>query len=368
MQPLSATDAIAPAWQHTRRLLLGPRNPRLFFKIAAVAFFAEMMSSSFSFSPPFHNAHTGGGSSPSITAAIIGIIFICAVVGLLIGLVFFYLSSRLQFTIFHVVLRSETTVAPVWRRYGPATWRWMGLKILFFLCAFACLAPLLIPGIFFIIHAITLQSHGDNSHIISFILTGMFFVFLLVLFVLALAIATVLLRDFALPSMALEGTPLRETVRRVLALTRAEPGQVTLYLLLRFCLTTAGVFVSEILIVLLATPHRRPACRPRLRPLGHSAHSRRGRPRGNDRRLGHPGTRPPRRAGRRRHLPLRISLHLPAGLRHLLPRWPLPAHGSTACGATSACPPHSPAAADLDACLPNDAAGVSHFYASRFAI
>ncbi len=251
MQPLSATDAIAPAWQHTRRLLLGPRNPRLFFKIAAVAFFAEMMSSSFSFSPPFHNAHTGGGSSPSITAAIIGIIFICAVVGLLIGLVFFYLSSRLQFTIFHVVLRSETTVAPVWRRYGPATWRWMGLKILFFLCAFACLAPLLIPGIFFIIHAITLQSHGDNSHIISFILTGMFFVFLLVLFVLALAIATVLLRDFALPSMALEGTPLRETVRRVLALTRAEPGQVTLYLLLRFCLTTAGVFVSEILIVLL---------------------------------------------------------------------------------------------------------------------
>ncbi len=50
MQPLSATDAIAPAWQHTRRLLLGPRNPRLFFKIAAVAFFAEVTSFSFSFS------------------------------------------------------------------------------------------------------------------------------------------------------------------------------------------------------------------------------------------------------------------------------------------------------------------------------
>src|ERR1700760_4730294 len=251
MQPLSATDAIAPAWQHTYRLLLGPRNPRLFFKIAAVAFFAEMMSSSFSFSPPFHNAHSGGGSPPSITAAIVGIIFLCAVVGLLIGLVFFYLSSRLQFSIFHIVLRSETTVAPIWRRYGPATWRWMGLKVLFFLCAFACLTPILIPGIFFIIHVITLQLHGDNSHIISFILTGFFFFVLLVLFVLALTIATVLLRDFALPSMALEGTPLHETVRRVVALTRAEPGQVTLYLLLRFCLTTAGVFVSEILIVLL---------------------------------------------------------------------------------------------------------------------
>ena len=254
MQPLSATDAISPAWQHTRRLLLGPRDPRLFFKIAAVAFFAEMMSGSFSFTSPVHNAsHGGGGGLPaSITAAILGIIFVCAVVGLIIGLVFFYLSSRLQFTIFHIVLRSETTVAPIWRRYGPATWRWMGLKILLFLCAFACLAPLLVPTVFYFIHAVSAQSHGDNSHIVGFILTIFCFVAIVLLLVLALAIATVLLRDFALPSMALEGTPLHETVRRVIALTRAEPGPVALYVLLRFCLSVAGVFVSEFLIAALA--------------------------------------------------------------------------------------------------------------------
>jgi hypothetical protein len=253
MQPLSATDAISPAWQHTRRLLLGPRNPLLFFKIAAVAFFAEMMSSSFSFSPPISGSHSsgGGGLPSSMTAAILGIIFICAVVGLLIGLVFFYLSSRLQFTIFHIVLRSKTNVAPLWRRYGPATWRWMGLKILLYLCAFGCLAPLFVPVIFYVIHAATAQTHGDNSHIISLIFTLFCFVAVILVLVLALSIATVLLRDFALPSMALEGTPLRETVRRVIALTRAEPGQVSLYLLLRFCLTAAGVFVSEMLIVLV---------------------------------------------------------------------------------------------------------------------
>jgi hypothetical protein len=179
------------------------------------------------------------------------IIFIAAVIGLLIGLVFFYLSSRLQFTIFHIVLRSETTVAPIWRRYGPATWRWMGLKILLFVCAFACLAPILVPGVFYIIHVITQQSHGGNSHIAGFILIGLALAVLFALVVLALAIATVLLRDFALPSMALEGTPLRETVRRVLALIRAEPGPIALYLLLRFCLTVAGALVSEIMIVVL---------------------------------------------------------------------------------------------------------------------
>jgi len=253
MQPLSATDAISPAWQHTRRLLLGPRNPRLFFKVAAVAFFAEVLSSTFSFSPPLHNTtHSGGTVSPPMIAAILAVVLVGAVVGLVIGLVLFYLSSRLQFTIFHVVLRSETTVAPIWRRYGPATWRWMGLKILFFLCAFACLAPILIPGVFYFIHAMTLQSHGDNSHIVGFIFTIFCFVAIFVLFVLALAIATVLLRDFALPSMALEGTPLRETVRRVIALTRAEPGQVALYVLLRFCLSMAGVLVSEFLVAALA--------------------------------------------------------------------------------------------------------------------
>jgi hypothetical protein len=254
MPPLSATDAISPAWQHTRRLLLGPRDPRLFFKIAAVAFFAEMLSGSFSFSRPFHSPHAAGGAgaSPAFTAAILGIIFFAAIVGLILALVFFYLSSRLQFTIFHIVLRSETTVAPVWRRYGLATWRWMGLKILLFLCAFACLAPILVPGVFFVIDAVTQQSHGDSSHIIGLVLIGICFVVLLILFAIALAIASVLLRDFGLPSMALEGTPLRETVRRVVALTRAETGQVALYVLLRFCLAIAGGFISELILAILA--------------------------------------------------------------------------------------------------------------------
>src|ERR1700742_4538572 len=110
MTPLSATDAIAPAWQHTRRLLLGPRNPRLFFKIAAVAFFAEMLGFNSLGGSPSHARH----GAPAISGLLIAAICLAAIAGLLIGLAFFYLSSRLQFTLFHVVLRSETTVAPVW--------------------------------------------------------------------------------------------------------------------------------------------------------------------------------------------------------------------------------------------------------------
>jgi hypothetical protein len=251
MQPLSATDAIAPAWQHTRRLLLGPRNPRLFFKIAAVAFFAEVTSFSFSFSKPMHAGH-GGGVSPIALGAILGIVLACVAVGLVVAFALFYISSRLQFTLFHIVLRSETQVAPIWRRYAAATWRWMGLKLLFFLAALACVTPIFIPAVLYFIHAISLQSHGDHSHIVSFIFTMFAFVAVIFLFVITIAVVTILLRDFAVPSMALEGTPLRETVSRVVALTRAETGQVALYVLLRVCLGIAGTFVSYMLLGVLA--------------------------------------------------------------------------------------------------------------------
>lgn len=249
MPPLSATDAITPAWQHTRRLLLGPRNPALFFKLAAVAFFAEILGfNSLGGSP----SHAGHGAGSALSGPLIALIFFAATAGLLIGLVFFYLSSRLQFTLFHIVLRSETAVGPIWRRYGAATWRWIGLKLLFFVAAVLCLAPIVVPAIIYAVHAFSLQSQGGSFHIAGFIVAMFLFVALVMLLVLAFIIGYVLLRDFALPSMALEGTPLRETVRRVLALTRAEPGQVSLYLLLRFCLSIAGALVSEVLIGVMA--------------------------------------------------------------------------------------------------------------------
>jgi hypothetical protein len=248
MLPLSATDAITPAWQHTRRLLLGPRNPRLFFKIAAVAFFAEMLGFN-SFGGPGHSGH---GASPAFSGLLIAFIIFAVTAGLLIGFAFFYLSSRLQFTLFHIVLRSETTVAPIWRRYGAATWRWIGLKLLFFFGAVLCLAPILVPGIIYLIHTFSPQSQDDSSHILAFIFAAVVFMAVVMVFVLAFTVGFLLLRDFGLPSMALEATPLRETVRRVLALTRSEPGQVALYLLLRFCLVIAGTLIAELLIATLA--------------------------------------------------------------------------------------------------------------------
>lgn len=241
MPPLSAVDAIQPAWTHTRLLLWGRRDKRLLIKLTAVAFFAEVGSG---FSSSMRSpGRLGHGLPGSMHTALLPVLIAAGVVGVLLGLVMFYVSSRLQFVLFHTVLRGETQVAPMWRRYGAATWRWIGLKLLFYLAVVLCMLPMILPAILLMVHS--MPKTGGTGPALGALLAsifGMIAAVFLVVFV--AAILFVLLRDFGLPSMALEGTPLGETVRRVVALARAEPGPTALYLLMRFVLGVAGAFAS----------------------------------------------------------------------------------------------------------------------------
>lgn len=253
MPPLSATDAITPAWQHTRRFLLGPRSARLLLKIAAVAFFAEMGGMNLNYRGPagsFNHSIGHGGAPHAFSPGLIAALIAGSLVAMLLGLTFFYISSRLQFVIFHSVLRCETWIAPIWRRYGAATWRWIGLKLLLVVAFVACMLPVAIPAAIFFVHAAHQQPAGA-AHIASFVFAIFFFVLVIAALILAMSIAYILLRDFGLPSMALEGTPLRETVGRVLGLVRAEPGQVALYVLLRFALALAGTIVCYLAVLVI---------------------------------------------------------------------------------------------------------------------
>ena len=247
MRPLSAIDAISPAWNHTRRLLLTPRSWRLLLKIGAVAFFANMGGCNFSSSYP-GRGHMPG-LSPAIAASMLAIAFVVGGVVLLFTLAFFYLSSRLQFVLFEVVLRRDTTIAPIWRRYGRATWHWMGLQLAFFVTALLCVAPFLIPVILHFVHSVHSEANVEGQNFGAFFLAILGFILVIFLILIVFAAAYTLLRDFGLPSMALEGTPLTETVRRIVNLIRAEPGQVLLYLFMRFMLAIAGAIIFEFALV-----------------------------------------------------------------------------------------------------------------------
>ena len=248
MRPLSAMDAIGPAWRHTSRILVAPQDWRLALKIGAVAFFAQMGGcNSFSHSSGQH-LHA---APPALLAGIIAFALVLIIAGLAIGLALFYLSSRLQFVLFEVVLRSDTAIAPIWRRYGHATWHWMGLKILYFLAALVCAAPILIPIIIHFIHEMGPSFHGLTPQNPVAVFVAIFeFISAIFFIVILIGVAYALLYDFGLPSMALEATPMSVTVQRVWSLIRNEPGPVALYVLMRFLLGIAGSLAVDCILVI----------------------------------------------------------------------------------------------------------------------
>jgi hypothetical protein len=260
MRPLSAIDAIGPAWSHTRRLLLDKRDWRLMLKIGAVAIFAGIGGISGGSFPNMGNFgnmnHTGStphwpASAAAIIAAIAAIAVVLFAVFFVIFLIMLYIGSRLQFVLFEVVLRSDTTIAPIWRRYGAATWRWIGLRLIFMIAAFLCVAPVLIPAIVQFVHM--LHQAGNQPPNIGVLIATFFGLFAMAFLVaLIFGIIKILMHDFGLPSMAMESTSISETIARVWRLVRAEPGQAALFILMRFILGLAGAWGANLVVLIAA--------------------------------------------------------------------------------------------------------------------
>lgn len=227
MRRYSAAEAIGPAWEHTTNLLWRDRNWKTGWKIALLAFLAEM--GSFNFNLPGRNqAHI----PPTVVALMAAFALAMGLVLLVIGLVLFYLASRLQLSLYDMIVSRQTLLTPAWRKYGTSVWRWIGLKILFFLGALLLAAPLLLM-VFFRLRG----AHGNQAmhgaHLLYTLLPIIFFLILYLLFVITMYLA---LRDFVLPSIALEDTPLTVALQRVRAFIAMEPAAILGFMGLRMVL------------------------------------------------------------------------------------------------------------------------------------
>ena len=247
MRTLSASDCITPAIERTKSLLFRPFQWNTFLKLTAVAFFAEIGSGSFSFGSPGQHSHMPG-ISPAIRATIVALLLGISLVVLIVGLVLLYVSSRLQLVLVEAVATGQTTIAPLWRRYSRLTWRWLGLKLLFFLLFGAALLALFAP---FILSMIKNAPSGGRPPSAAFVSHIFLFISAILLVVLILVAAYILLRDFALPFLAFEDLPITEALGRLRAVIAANPGEIALYLLLRFLLGLVAAIAAEILIALV---------------------------------------------------------------------------------------------------------------------
>jgi hypothetical protein len=250
MRPLSAFEAISPALERTKDVLARPFRFGTFLKIAAVAFFAEM-GGGFNFN--YSRSSSMHQLPPAFLAFIVAFAVMLAFVSLVIGLILFYIGSRLQLVLIELVATRYTLVGPLWRKYSSRTWRWIGLKLLFLLCVLIVLLPFAIAGVVYFIH----HFHGTGTFSGFNPFTGLhiaqILLFILVAFLVLLVICAlfILVRDLALPSLALEDLNISHSLERLRALFAAEPGQVILYVVLRLVLGIVFGIAAEIAVAIV---------------------------------------------------------------------------------------------------------------------
>lgn len=247
MLPLSPLDAIGPAFERTRGLLLRDFRLGRFLKVALVAALAEGMGGG-SFNYNGLNRGHGGPGLPTITPEQLHLLMIFAVVAAVVlvplVLLFMYLSARFTFVTFDMVLMQRPFVRPGWEGLRRAGNRFFGLRVLVALFGFAVLMllfVLLFPGMQTAYHG------GGWSRLITTALTvAPFFL----IYFLAMLLFQCFLSTAVVPRMAIEDDPVVDSMRKGWDDLQPNFGRFLVYFLLRGAVSLGIVFVSIIVAVL----------------------------------------------------------------------------------------------------------------------
>jgi hypothetical protein len=250
MTPLSASEAISPAIEHTKALLR-PFSLKLWLKLGLVALLAEA-GAQLIFPPvgqPSHSSSSGAGAiAGGITSAMVPFLIVFGVIAFLVGLALFYLASRMQLVLMDIVATRTTLVAPVWHRTASRTWRWIGFKVATFLAIFIVAGAVLVAPLIYFLRSMP----RDNAQSPAPAFFGSFaLIFLLVFavfFIILLAIWS--MRDFVLPFLLFEDATIGDAIRNAWALIRREPGSFLFYLIMKFLLTLVTGIAAEFCIVI----------------------------------------------------------------------------------------------------------------------
>ena len=257
MTPLTAGEAIGPAWHHTKALLFHNRRVGRILKLCLVGLGAQLTISFNSFS----NLRSNPGVAPAIVPMLVVFAVVGTVVSLALGVVFLYLGSRLQLVLFDIIVLRDDRVGPAWTRHGHHTWRWAGIKVVGMLIIGVVLSPLLIPaigGFFALMHSIAPAAgtppHPPTLNLPAFrafsVVFGQFFAVILlfsVFFQLFVALTQ--------PVLALGDRSFTEVFRQAGRFVAAEPGAVAAYALLQMLVIFAlGIVVIAAWAVAAAIP------------------------------------------------------------------------------------------------------------------
>ncbi len=288
--PQSASEALGPAWENTRRILFQPFQLRKWLKLAFVALLAGVMAGGGggtggggNFGTPSHPSPGGGsgtGSGPKFdevwqhvlawyhvhSAAVIGGAVAVGACLLVLGLVMAYISGVFRFIFLESVITNEVHVRDSWRRNRAQGLSFFGWKVAFGFFALVVVGLVVgLPTALFLMSLGWKPSSGApsgalNAGSVGAILLG---VFLLLIVAIVLGLINALVRDFVLPLMYVRRTGVREGWRECWRLLCDNKVGFLVYFLLKILVTIgagiaslflgcAGMFVAAIPLAVIA--------------------------------------------------------------------------------------------------------------------
>jgi hypothetical protein len=259
--PLSAIDAIGPAFQHAKQQLFQPFRIGQWARLALVGVLAGELSSGGgwhapNFQIPLHTGRPGRflalALPPELTdhPALVALAVLVAVFTFLfLGLVLIYVSSVMRFILFDSVLARECRIREGWSRRMEPGFQYFIWHLLVLLVSIVGLVILIgIPAAFALAAGWLRQ---PREHILPLVLGGIVLFFLVLAFVIALALVHVMTKDFVVPQMALENISAIEGWRRLLPRLAAEKGGYAGYIVMKILLAIAAAVVIGIICFIL---------------------------------------------------------------------------------------------------------------------
>lgn len=263
--PISAIDAISPAFNHTRQQLTQPFRPWQWARLALVGLIAGELSSGggCNFSG-FQIPQPGGGSrqlvatglpagNPMLFAILIGLL---VVLGVVLWFSIVYANSVMRFVLFDAVVTKECHIRRSWAARQRPGLRYFGWQLLVMVS--------LVMGLTILVGIPALIALGlgwwekPGAHIVPLVLGGIFFFFLLFALFITILVVAVLTKDFVVPQMALENINAFEGWRRLWPMMKADKGGYAGYIGMKIVMALGAAMVigilATIVTLLIAVP------------------------------------------------------------------------------------------------------------------
>jgi hypothetical protein len=255
MNSYSATQAISPAIDRTKRYLFHPFKWSTYLKLSVVACLTEGVSTGYNSNfnlPSGHHASSSSSSFPSfnLSSEVIVLIVIGVLACIAIGIYLSYLIIRLRFAYFHCLAHQTKEIRPGWRLYRTQGMRYFIANLIIGLIFLFVLVLVALPFVFGFYRLYLSSQAGGPFNVGGVFLLLLPFIGIVICLCLVAYAVNAVLHDFILPHMALENLTVLQSWAVVKTRIGAEKGSFAMYLLMRMLVPMAAYIAVFIVMII----------------------------------------------------------------------------------------------------------------------